>query len=49
MIDGFRDGLRDGLRERKKREARQRLSDGATEMFIPTGFEAVTIAELRAE
>lgn len=35
-----------GLRERKKQEARQRISDVATALFIEHGFDNVTVAEV---
>ena len=34
------------LRERKKREARQRISDAATALFIARGFDDVTLDEV---
>src|SRR3984957_10201380 len=37
-----------GLRERKKRETRQQISDGATAMFAERGFDAVTISQVAA-
>ncbi|MEU9711473.1 TetR/AcrR family transcriptional regulator [Streptomyces sp. NPDC047967] len=36
----------EGLRERKKRQARQRISDLATGLFLQHGFAAVTVAEI---
>lgn len=36
------------LRERKKRETRQRISDVATVLFVTTGFDAVTVADIAA-
>jgi AcrR family transcriptional regulator len=38
--------MHEGLRERKKREARQHISDVATRMFTQRGFEAVTVVEI---
>lgn len=38
----------EGLRERKKRRARQRISDVATAMFLTHGFENVTVARIAA-
>jgi AcrR family transcriptional regulator len=38
--------MRVGLRERKKQEARQRISTVATELFLEHGFEGVTVAEI---
>src|SRR5690349_3772281 len=35
-----------GLRERKKRKTRERSSGGATMLFLPRGFEPVTVAEV---
>jgi AcrR family transcriptional regulator len=38
----------EGLRERKKRQARQRISDVATAMFLVHGFDDVTVAQIAA-
>ncbi|WP_369249228.1 TetR/AcrR family transcriptional regulator [Streptomyces sp. R41] len=38
--------MTEGLRERKKRQARQRISDVATGLFLERGFDSVTIAEV---
>ncbi|MFG3337506.1 TetR/AcrR family transcriptional regulator [Streptomyces tendae] len=38
--------MAEGLRERKKRQARQYISDVATGLFLERGFEAVTVAEV---
>src|SRR5664279_2997435 len=38
----------EGLRERKKRRARQRISDVATAMFMAHGFDKVTVARIAA-
>ncbi|SCF86051.1 TetR/AcrR family transcriptional regulator [Streptomyces sp. Ncost-T10-10d] len=38
--------MAEGLRERKKRQARQHISDVATGLFLERGFDAVTIAEV---
>jgi AcrR family transcriptional regulator len=35
-----------GLRERKKQEARQRISSVATGLFLEHGFDGVTVAEI---
>jgi AcrR family transcriptional regulator len=39
----------EGLRERKKRRARQRISDVATALFLAHGFDNVTVARIAAE
>lgn len=39
-------GMAEGLRERKKRQARQHISDLATGLFLEHGFTAVTVAEI---
>ncbi len=36
----------EGLRERKKRQAKQRISDMATGLFLQHGFVTVTVAEI---
>ena len=36
----------EGLRERKKRRARQKISDVATAMFLVHGFDNVTVAQI---
>ncbi|MEU9621585.1 MULTISPECIES: TetR/AcrR family transcriptional regulator [unclassified Streptomyces] len=38
--------MAEGLRERKKRQARQHISDLATGLFLERGFNAVTVAEV---
>ncbi|MGW3581044.1 TetR/AcrR family transcriptional regulator [Streptomyces rubiginosohelvolus] len=38
--------MAEGLRERKKRQARQRISDMATGLFLEHGFVTVTVAEI---
>ena len=38
--------MRAGLRERKKQEARQRISTVATDLFLEHGFDGVTVAEI---
>lgn len=38
--------MAEGLRERKKRQARQHISDVATGLFLERGFDEVTIAEV---
>ncbi len=35
-----------GLRERRKQQTRQAISDIATEMFLASGFDAVTISQV---
>lgn len=39
----------EGLRERKKRRARQQISNVATAMFLVHGFDNVTVARIAAE
>jgi AcrR family transcriptional regulator len=41
-------GLVEGLRERKKRRARQRISNVATALFLAEGFDNVTVARIAA-
>lgn len=38
--------MAEGLRERKKRQAKQRISDMATGLFLQHGFVTVTVAEI---
>jgi AcrR family transcriptional regulator len=48
LIFCYGDVMTTGLRERRKRETRQAISDVATAMFLASGFDQVTIADVAA-